>query len=60
MDAWRTSCPRLPVWEEAHARGFVVRRDDPGHGRVVAVSVAGREHLVRQRQGRSSCQSAPA
>ena len=25
MDAWRTSCPRLPVWEDACERGFVVR-----------------------------------
>jgi hypothetical protein len=24
MDAWRTSCPRLPVWEDATERGFVV------------------------------------
>ena len=23
MDAWRTSCPRLPVWEEANERGLV-------------------------------------
>jgi D-3-phosphoglycerate dehydrogenase len=23
MDAWRTSCPRLPVWETATERGFV-------------------------------------
>ena len=23
MDAWRTSCPRLPVWEDATERGFV-------------------------------------
>ena len=23
MDAWRTSCPRLPVWEDANDRGFV-------------------------------------
>lgn len=23
MDAWRTSCPRLPVWEDANERGFV-------------------------------------
>jgi hypothetical protein len=23
MDAWRTSCPRLPVWEEANNRGLV-------------------------------------
>ena len=24
MDAWRTSCPRLPVWEDATERGLVV------------------------------------
>jgi hypothetical protein len=23
MDAWRTSCPRLPVWEDATDRGLV-------------------------------------
>ena len=23
MDAWRTSCPRLPVWEDANDRGFI-------------------------------------
>lgn len=23
IDAWRTSCPRLPVWEDACERGFV-------------------------------------
>lgn len=25
MDAWRTSCPRLPVWEDAVDAGFVDR-----------------------------------
>ena len=25
MDAWRTSCPRLPVWEDACERGLVER-----------------------------------
>jgi D-3-phosphoglycerate dehydrogenase / 2-oxoglutarate reductase len=25
MEAWRTSCPRLPVWEEANARKLIVR-----------------------------------
>ncbi len=25
IDAWRTSCPRLPVWEDANERGFVER-----------------------------------
>ena len=23
MDAWRTSCPRLPVWEDATDHGFI-------------------------------------
>jgi D-3-phosphoglycerate dehydrogenase len=23
IDAWRTSCPQLPVWEETNDRGFV-------------------------------------
>lgn len=26
IDGWRTSCPRLPVWEEATDRRFVARR----------------------------------
>ena len=25
MDAWRTSCPRLTVWEDAVERGYVRR-----------------------------------
>jgi D-3-phosphoglycerate dehydrogenase len=25
MNAWRTSCPKLPVWEEAIDRGLVER-----------------------------------
>lgn len=25
MEAWRTSCPRLPVWEEANARNLIAR-----------------------------------
>ena len=28
MDAWRTSCPRLAVWEEAINRGLVTRGVD--------------------------------
>ena len=42
MEAWRTSCPRLPVWEEAIERGFVVRR----RGAHVSVSAAGARHLA--------------
>ena len=45
IEAWRTSCPRLPVWEEATARGFVERRFTPGRGADVAVTASGREFL---------------
>jgi len=41
MEAWRTSCPRLPVWEEANERGFISRRRA-----VVSVSPAGAAHLA--------------
>lgn len=45
IDAWRTSCPRLPVWEEACARGYVVRHHAPGGVAEVEVSEAGRAHV---------------
>jgi D-3-phosphoglycerate dehydrogenase / 2-oxoglutarate reductase len=46
LEAWRTSCPRLPVWEEANDRGFIVRHRAPERGAVVSVSAAGREYLL--------------
>jgi hypothetical protein len=52
MDAWRTSCPRLPVWEDANDRGFLVRHNAPGHGQSVSISPAGSEHLRTFRPGR--------
>ena len=42
MEAWRTSCPRLPVWEEANERGYLEQRFEPGRGTNVAVSEIGR------------------
>jgi hypothetical protein len=55
IEAWRTSCPRLPVWEEANDRGFVSRRIAQGGGAVVLVSAAGKEHLrIHRRSGRSA------
>jgi hypothetical protein len=50
MDAWRTSCPRLPVWEDAVERGLVERRTEAGAA-VVRVTAAGLDHL--QRHGRA-------
>jgi len=45
LEAWRTSCPRLPVWEDANARGFIVRRHVPGRDALVSVSAAGATYL---------------
>ncbi len=58
LDAWHTSCPRLPVWEAANEHGFVVRhRESEYHRLVVSVSPAGEAHLRRHRPGTS--QNAP-
>lgn len=43
IEAWRTSCPRLPVWEEANERGFIGLQ-----GSLVALTAVGREHLARR------------
>jgi len=37
IDAWRTSCPRLTVWEEAMDRGYVARRSVEGQGMIKAM-----------------------
>ena len=50
LEAWRTSCPRLPVWEEATDRGFIERRYGPGRGASISVSSAGQEYLRKHRQ----------
>lgn len=52
IEVWRTSCPRLPVWEDANERGFVERL--PQEGRLlVSVTPRGREFLARHRPGGS-------
>ena len=40
MEAWRTSCPRLTVWEDAVDRGLVARA-----GALVEITAAGRALL---------------
>ena len=49
IEAWRTSCPRLPVWEDANAAGLLEhdRRDGIA---VVSVSAKGRAHLAASRR----------
>jgi hypothetical protein len=45
MDAWRTSCPRLTIWEDAVDERLVVRRRDDGNHSVVALTERGRRLL---------------
>jgi hypothetical protein len=40
IDAWRTSCPKLPVWEEANDRKFIAMEDRTGRF-VISVTEAG-------------------
>jgi hypothetical protein len=49
LDAWRTSCPRLPIWEEANARGFIVKKVQSEVGTVVHISQTGLEFLSNRR-----------
>lgn len=48
MDAWRTSCPKLPVWEEATDRGLVEKCSLNGRLLVRATS-AGWAFLKKRR-----------
>lgn len=48
MEAWRTSCPRLPVWEDASDRGFV-ERTIATNGVLVRVTAGGLAFLKERR-----------
>jgi hypothetical protein len=48
IEAWRTSCPRLPVWEDANERGFIEHHHAPGAA-VVSVSALGAKFLAERR-----------
>ena len=51
MDAWRTSCPRLTVWEDAVDRGLVAQVRDARGAMSVCATGAG-IRLLRE-SGRS-------
>ncbi|XUM24445.1 hypothetical protein ACRAVF_15425 [Bradyrhizobium oligotrophicum S58] len=42
---WRTSCPRLTVWEDAADLGYVTREAIAGGGIVITVTDAGAQVL---------------
>jgi len=49
IEAWQTSCPKLPVWEEATERGLVTRAYANGHA-VVRITAAGAALLEQRRR----------
>ena len=44
LEVWRTSCPRLTIWEDAVDRGYVVRRPSV-EGIKVTVTEGGEQFL---------------
>jgi hypothetical protein len=56
MDAWRTSCPRLSIWEDALSAGLVLL----GHGsfreRQVNITPRGRSLLLSRSATRSAAE----
>jgi hypothetical protein len=46
IDTWRTSCPRLTIWEDAADSGYVVREAVAGVGIILAITDTG-EQLLR-------------
>ena len=53
IDAWRTSCPRLPVWEDANDRGLVRTEQVDGRS-VVRATPLGLAFLGRHRNFQGS------
>ena len=52
MRAWRTSCPRLSIWEDALAMGWVRCVRDPGSAKAwVLLTPEGRRALDAERPG---------
>lgn len=51
MEAWRTSCPRLPIWEEANDRGLISTCRVNGR-RLITASPAGVARLEQHRSHR--------
>jgi hypothetical protein len=51
MSAWRTSCPRLPVWEDANDRGLITTELLQGRS-IVRLTSAGLavldQHKIRK------------
>jgi hypothetical protein len=45
IETWRTSCPRLTIWEDAVDRGYVARESVAGTGVRVTITACGEKFL---------------
>ena len=59
IDIWRTSCPRLPVWEDAKDRGFVAQENFNGR-EMVRITPAGFTFLQQRKTSPRPATSRPA
>jgi hypothetical protein len=59
IELWRTSCPRLPVWEDTKDRGFVAQENFNERG-IVRITPAGFAFLQQRRTSQKSSDSWPA
>lgn len=57
MDAWRTSCPKLTVWEDANDLGLIASECVSGR-RIIRVSASGLA-LLAQRELERPPESSP-
>lgn len=60
MEAWRTSCPRLTVWENTIDRGLAAREHRPGCGTFIVPTQAGWDLLTLRgygHRGQKDCES---
>jgi hypothetical protein len=48
MDAWRTSCPKLPVWEDANDRQLIQRENKNGR-EIIRLTPSGYALLEQRR-----------
>lgn len=47
LDAWPSSCPRFPVWEDARAEGLVLQAGGAEGEHRVELTEAGRRAIAR-------------
>lgn len=45
MDVWRTSCPRLTIWEDTVDAGYVQIQSGPDIEKMVVITDRGKEFL---------------